>query len=509
MSRLRQYFANRYSSAEATNSEFENIIRYLNSAEIGNLTLGELLDKLFDDAGNLNIGLQFRFNPATGIEVMTDPTSQNWDLIVGADEIRGASGLNVGTIEAPLFSNRQDFTSTTGQTVFSYTMSSATSGNSSVMVWVNGALQAQTSYAYNDTTKQVTLGTAPANGSLVSIATIRTSPATAYRRADLVASSGQVTFPFPFADTEEIVVYRNGILQREGGGYDYIKSSTTGTITMTTSQTAGNIITIICITNSAIKDVAGLMLEDKYASAGLILLDKINIADGAIAQAKISGLVTALASRAKISVSSTAPTGPLQGDLWVNTSYAVPTLLFYDGVRWLNSSPNGMIPLPLPANALQFVRLNSTATALEYAPFDTSGLVATNQVGAANGVCALNAQGKVPSSSVPEFAQRSPITGRIAGSIANQTYVVGHINGTVHAFDSITCKLTSGTCTVQLQVGGNNVGSTIAVTSTTTKLAITPTTIDSTTAPRDVSLVVTGGATPVDLTYHIGNTITG
>ncbi len=509
MSRLRQYFANRYASAEATNSEFENIIRYLNTAEIGNYTLAELLEKLFDTDGNVDVGLGLRFNPATGIEFMTDASTENWELLVATDDIRGAAGTNVGTIEAPLFSNMQEFTAGAGQTTYDYTAPASSSGLSSVLVWVNGLLQKAADYVYSSGTNTLTFNLAPSTGARVTIATIRTSPATAYRRSDQTAAAAQVVFPFSFLETEEIAVYRNGILQREGGSYDYIKSSTTGTVTMTTAQTAGNVITIICISNNAIKDVAGLMLEDKYALNGLIKLSAINIPDGSLTQAKISGLVSALSTKAKITVSSTAPTSPGTGDLWVNTSYAVPTLLFYDGVRWLNSSPNGMIPLPLAANALQFVRLNSTATALEYAPFDTSGLVATTQVGAANGVCALNASGKVPSSAVPDFAQRAPIIGRIAGSIANQTYVVGHINGSIHAFDSITCKLTSGTCTVQLQVGGVNVGSTLAVTATTAKLAITTTSVDSTTAPKDVAIVVTGGATPVDLTYNIGNAVTG
>jgi hypothetical protein len=506
MSRLRQYFANRYTSSEATNSEFENVIRYLNSAEIGNYTVGELLLKLFDDSGNVDVGLGLRYNPATGVEFMTDATTQNWTLLVSADDIRGTSGLNVGTIEAPLFSNRVDATAGVSQTVYPYVASGT---NPDVLVWVNGVMKAAADYLYSAGASTVTLTVAPATSALVSIATIRTNPAVSLRRVDLVAASGQVTFPFPHTVTEELVVYRNGILQREGGGFDYIKSPGTGTITMTTSQTLGNIITIICISNSAIRDVAGLMLEDKYATNGLINMAAINMPDASLTQAKVNGLVAALGTKAKITVSGSAPLTPATGDLWVNTSYAVPTLLFYDGIRWLSSSPNGMIPLPLPANALQFLRLNSTATALEYSPFDTTGLVQLSQVGAANGVAALNSLGKVPSSNIPDFAQRSPIIGRISGAVVNGSYVVGHIAGNIHAFDSLTAKLTSGTATLQLQVGGVTIGATLGATLTSTKLAITSTASDATSVVKDVVLVVTGAATPVDLTYNIGSLITG
>jgi hypothetical protein len=184
-------------------------------------------------------------------------------------------------------------------------------------------------------------------------------------------------------------------------------------------------------------------------------------------------------------------------------------LLFYDGVRWLNASPNGLIPLSLPANALQFLRLNSTATALEYATIDTSGLVALASVGAANGVAALNALGKVPSAEIPDFATKAPITGRIGGSIANADFVIGHLYGGVYTITGLLGKLTSGTCTVQLLVGGTLVGSTLGAASVSGNLAITTTTIDASAAIKDVVLRVTGGATPVDLSYMVNAAITG
>jgi len=504
MSRLRQYYANRYTSSEATNAEFENIIRYLNGAEIGNRTIFELLDKIFDDAGNVNIGYEFRFNPATGIEYRSDITVNEWTMIAATNDIRGTSGESVGTIEAPLFSNRMDVVATASQTVFPY----ITSGASSVlMVWINGALMAESSYVVSPTA--VTMNTGVSASQVVTIATVRSNPAAAFRRVDHVASSAQVTFPFPHLTTEELAVYRNGILQREGGSYDFIRSPATGTISMTTSQTSGNIITIVCISNSAIRDVGGLMMEDKYATSGLIRLSAINIPDNSIEQAKVFGLENSLAGKAKITVSASAPTGAVTGDLWVNTSYAVPTLMFYDGTRWLNSSPNGMIPLPLAANALQFLRLNSTATSLEFAPFDTTSLVQVSSVGAANGVAPLNSSGQIPTSALPDFAKKSPIVGSIAGTLTNTTYTIALFAGCVHTIDSLTAKLTSGSCTLQLQVAGVNVGSTLACTATTTKLAIASTVIDSSVSTKDVTLIVTGATTPVGLTFNLGNSITG
>lgn len=504
MARLRQYFASRYASQEATGAEFENIIRYLNSAELGNLTLTELLTKVFNEDGDVDIGLEIKVDPSTGLEFRLDPDAP-WTLIAPMEDIRGAAGLNVGTIEAPLFSNQVEVTAGVAQTVYPYTIAADTAA---VLVWINGVLQATAAYSYSSVTNLVTLNSAPSTGALVRLVSIRTSPATAYRRVDLTAASAQISFPFPMDEYEEIVVFRNGIMQREGGSYDYIKSWQTGIVTMTTAQTAGTLISIICITNSKIRDVAGLMLEDQYATNGLIRLDKIAIADGALPQAKVAGLVAALAGKAVITVSGTTPLTPGTGDLWINTSYSVPALMFFDGTHWLNSSPNGMIPLPLPVNALQYLRLNSTATSLEYAAFDTSGLVKTSDIGAINGVAPLNSAGQIPVINMPDGAIRSPITGRIAGSIANTTIVVGHIAGGVHSFKGLTAKLATGSLSLQLAVNGTPIGSVLAVTTTTARLAITPASVDASISPKDVSLIVTGGATPADLTYAIESNIT-
>lgn len=504
MSRLRQYFANRYGSSEATNAEFENIIRYLNSAELGNLTLGELMQKIFDAEGEVNLGISFRFDAATGIEFKLDESSDDWTLLVPAVELRGAPGINVGTIEAPLLSSRVEIVATASQTAFPYVI---TADAATVMVWTNGVLEAESNYTYNRVTGVLTFGAGKTAGAVITIASIRTSPSSAYRRADLTAASAQVTFPFPHSATEELIVFRNGVFQRPGGGFDYIASPSAGVITMTSAQTLGAVITIVCITNSLIRDVAGLMLEDRYATGGLIRLDRVAIGDDAIAQAKIAGLVAALAARARVSVGPTPPTGAVLGEFWINTGTSVPSLLFWDGVRWLSASPNGLIPLPTGPDALRYLRLNATATALEYAPLDFSGLVQSSTIGLANGIAPLNPAAKIARTNLPSYAYNCPIIGRIAGAIANATFQVGIIANAKHTFRGLSARVASGSVTLQLQVNGVNVGSTLAVTTTASRLAITEIVEDATATPRTVALVATGGATPVDLTYHIDTLI--
>ena len=504
MARLRQYFASRYGSQEATSSEFENVIRYLNAAELGNQTIAELMTKLFDDNGDLNLNIGFEFDPATGLQFRLDSASE-WVQIATAEELRGAAGVNMGTIEAPLFGNKQIITSTTAQTVFPYTISSTAAD---ILVWVNGVLQDTSVYTFSSGAGTVTFGVAPVTSSQVTIATIRSNPSASFLRADLTASTSQVSFPFPLTEFDEIIVFRNGIMQREGGGFDYIKSWQSGIITMTTAQTAGTVITIIRISNENIREVAGLMLEDAYCTNGLIRLDKVAIADAALPSAKVNGLDAALATRPSITVAATTPVTPDAGNLWVNTAGSVPFMLFYDGVRWINASPNGLIPSPDVVNSLQFLRLNATATSLEYTDVDLSSVLGVAARGAANGVAPLDSSGLIPSSVIPSWASRSPVTGVRPGSIVNGTISVGLIEDQ-YTVDGITLALSAGSATVQLSIGGSLVGSTVAVTTTPTRLAIGNISVDGSATPKVVSLVISGATGATDLAYNIGMLLVG
>ena len=51
MARLRQQYPQNYGSSGNIHVDFENIVRYLNSAELGDKTLGELLAVLFNADG--------------------------------------------------------------------------------------------------------------------------------------------------------------------------------------------------------------------------------------------------------------------------------------------------------------------------------------------------------------------------------------------------------------------------------------------------------------------------
>jgi hypothetical protein len=503
MARLRQYFANRYSSAESTNSEFDNIVRYVNAAEIGNLTLAELMKKIFNSDGEVDLDLEMRYNSETGLEFRMagpDNTDPSWELVADPEELRGAPGANIGDIDSPLIYNRVDIIATAAQTVFPYVFSG---DPTSILVYRNGLLLAQLAYAYSVAGNTVTLVTPATLGDTYTIYSIRNVNASSYVRTDFTAAAGQSVYPFAHEDGDQIIAYRNGILQREGVGFDYLKSATTDTVTFLTPHTAGTIVSLIIVETSAIRKVVGLMLEEGYCTNGLIRWDKLLVADNQIPQAKVASLATTLAQKPRVYVQGGTPVGMTAGDLWIFTGGSLPQLLFYDGARWINATVDGQIPLPTPTDALKFIRLNSVGTGFEYSDVDLSGAIAVAARGAANGVASLDASGRVPQAQIAERLRLGGITGTVAGSITNGTYNIGVLYGELVRIDALGVSLSAGTASVQLLVNGVPVGSAIPASVTPAGATVGPIAVDALTTPRLVQLVVSAASGASNLSYGV------
>jgi hypothetical protein len=505
MARLRQIQPGRYGSSDAVGSEFESIIRYLNGAEIGNNTLSELLAKVFNNNGEVTLGLGFRFDPAAGLQVSF--SDGQWYTIAGVDQVRGAPGLNVGSVDGSMFSNRQDFIAIAAQTVFPYR---ASTGSVDVHVFANGLLLPPTEYAYSTTLENLTLVTPRGAGDLITAVSVRNNAALTYRRSDFVASPSQVVFPFPHSDNETIHVYRGGLFQRPGTGNDYTTNSVSGTVSMSTGQSAGTVITVMAVNNSALREVAGIMLEDRYTQNGNIRLDRVAIPVNSVPQDRIVNLVTNLSAKADLYVGTSEPSGSIrQGSIWINTSGTVPRMNFYSGAGWYDASPNGLIPAPSPVFGGRFLRLNSSGTSLDYVNIDFSALVPRTAIGNPNGVAALDANGRVPNQNLSDAAFKSPIIGSRTGLVADGSYNVAIISGNRHTFDGMTLMVGEGSATVSLTVGGTAIGLPLAVGTTPTKVNFVAVTRDATTQGQAVTLTVTSSVNARDLVWNIGNSITG
>lgn len=499
MARLRQQYPQNYGASGNIHADFENIIRYLNAAELGNYTVGELLSKLFDAEGVFDGPIEMRLNGSTGLEYRVGEyrsAEDGWKLLASIESIRGPAGVNLGQIDGPLFYNRQDTViASNGTTTVNYASDADTSD---IMVMKNGLLLRKQGvspdYTYNAGTGVITLASAVNIGVVITAISIRSSAVSNYRRLDYVAVGAVATVPFAHTDAERLLVYRNGILQREGASYDYVKSSVTDTITFLTPLANNDVATILTVENQSQVAVAGLMLEDQYTTNGLINYAKLNIANNEIPQAKVNGLASALTSKAKITVASTAPVGPASGDLWLDTSVVPNILKFYQGTQWLAASPDNALPAFTTANANQYARVNGAGTQLEYGNIDFSALVPKTYMAAANGVASLDSSGKLPTAQLPAIYSTN-CASVLAGSVTNGTYrsSIGIYRQKIR-IDGISAVLSAGTCTVQLAVDGVTVGSTYAVTTTRLNQTFSPIEVDATTVGRLIQVVVTSAS---------------
>lgn len=596
MARLRQQHPQNYVNSGNIHTDFENVIRYLNSAELGDKTVSELLRVLFDEEGVFQGPIQMRVDTSQGLQYRVGQyanDSEGWYSLVDIASLRGPAGQSVGNVEGPFFFNRKDAiigstitaiavttagsgyvssgltvtlsspddplgvqaTATValggddGDEVASITITNAGSGYATVptvtiaggngidatatatvgspnnvvpytfdpatdeiVVYRNGVLlydsiAGSAQYTKNSVNSTITLNNlspAVALNDKVSIYSIRAQAVTNYRRADELIAQTQQSVAFIHSTDEKLLVFRNGVLQQEGGSADYIASSAVGTITfLDTSNplSANEIVTVITVENQSLKTVAGLMFEDEYTNDdGFILYNKLVVDNNQIPQNKVSALSTSLAGKANLIAQQSTPLAPLTGDLWLDTNLSPAILKFYDGTQWLETSPESSLPTFVQTNAGEYVRVNGTGTALEYGDIDFSALVPKTYMGAANGVATLDTGGKMPVNQLPEtFSTQSipffSVWEDSAAGIGNKTYFVSRLWKQTIRIDGIAYKLNSGSCTMQLSVDGTPVGNSFSVTSAlqNDNLA-TVIEIDATVASKRIELVVTNNS---------------
>jgi hypothetical protein len=505
MSRLKQQNPQNYRSSGQIHAEFENIIRYLNVAELGDKTVGELLNILFDDSGDFDGPIEMRLDTTAGLQYRVGEFSatqgeDGWITLASISSIRGTTGVNAGSIEGPFFFNRQDIVAIASQTVFAYTMDDTISD---LLVYVNGVLQddAASVYTFSDSNDQVTFGTGLSVNDLVTIYSIRSQSVTNYRRTDLTATSNQAVFAFVHTSDESLLVWVNGIIQRPGGSNDYTNDHTADTVTFVSALTLNDLVTIITVENLTIQNVSGLMFESEFTnSVGLINYAKLNIAAGDIAQAKVVGLVAALANVSTYTATATTPSSPATRDLWLDTSQTPNLLKFYDGTQFLQTSPDSTLPAFLVSNAGMYVRVNGAGTALEYGNIDFSTLVPKTFISAANGVASLDSNGKLPASELPVIFSIDTKTFFQSGTVTNSDIFVARIWKQKIRIDGIAAILSAGTCTVQIKVDGTTVGVTQAVTTTIANVTYgTVIEIDGTTTSKLIEIEVGGASSASNL----------
>ena len=111
MARLRQQHPQNYVSSGNIHTDFENIVRYINAAEFGDKTIGELLAVLFNSEGTFQGPIELRVDNVNGLQYRVGVyagADDGWIDLIDISSLRGPGGSNVGTVEGPFFFNRQD-----------------------------------------------------------------------------------------------------------------------------------------------------------------------------------------------------------------------------------------------------------------------------------------------------------------------------------------------------------------------------------------------------------------
>lgn len=504
MARLRQQYPQNYRASGNISAEFENIIRYLNAAELGNRTVAELLAKLFDEDGRFDGPVQLRKSPEGRLEYRVgeyDLEQNGWKTLAEASEIRGEPGIDVGEIGSPLLHSRLDAISTAGQTFIAY----AHTEQDGIQLYLDGVLQREGAgfdYTTNPVTGRVTFTPALTAGVTITLYKVRKDAINGYRREDFDTLSNQVVFPFIHEDGDELNVYLNGILQRPGGAYDYIPNAATDTITFTATVPAGNRVTVITAQTTAAQTVTGLMTEATYTdlATGLIKLTKVAIPDAGIPMAKVSGLTSSLTGITKSTALATPPAGAKATDLWLDTSTPLATLRVYDGTRWLLASPDSVLPGFATGNAGQVLHVNGTGTGLEFKSIDLSTVLRKTDRAAANGVASLDANGRLPTAQLPEITGSDTFYIQEDGAIANGTRTFKRVFQQRVRIVGLSVVVTGGTCSVQFAVNGVATGPVFSVSSTVSNQTLAaPIEINATNSPVSVDIIVSAQASATSL----------
>ena len=250
MARLRQQHPQNYVSSGNIHTDFENIVRYINAAEFGDKTIGELLAVLFNSEGTFQGPIELRVDNVNGLQYRVGVyagADDGWIDLIDISSLRGPGGSNVGTVEGPFFFNRQDKLIGTGvATTFTITQggsgyTSAPTVSFSGPQATDGTSAAATATITAGAVTAITLTNA--GSGYTSAPTLTITPPTSGTQATatcslaaLAGTANVLSYTFD-ANTEDVVVYKNGLLlalATTGSAAEYTTSSANNTITIST-----------------------------------------------------------------------------------------------------------------------------------------------------------------------------------------------------------------------------------------------------------------------------------
>jgi hypothetical protein len=500
MARLRQQYPSNYTSSSNINTEMENIIRYVNAAELGEKTLSELLGQLFNSSGEWTGPVEFKFDSTNGLQYRVGTytsTTDGWVTIAAAADIKGTAGDSSATVGQSIFYDRSDSTASANQTVFSY----ANASTDVLIVYKNGLLQPTSAYTVSAANDNVTFGSGLSSGDKVTIYKIRTDSISNFNRTDYAITSTQTQIAYTHTASDTFLVYKNGVLMRTGGSNDFTSSDANNSITFTSNLVNNDLVTVLKVEDTSTATLTGLMTTAEYTdtATGLIDFTKLSIADNEIPQAKVASLATGLSAKATLTVASSTPSGQSSGNLWLDTSVTPNQLKFHNGTTFISTNPTSSIPDFTSSNASQVLKVNGTGTALEYGAVDVTSLVPKTFMGAASGVASLSSSAKIPTAQIPPLyaTHTFPL---FQGSVSNATFLIKRLWKETVRINGLTAIVSTGTCTIQLAVDGTVIGTSQAISATKADVTFgSPISIDATSASKRLQVVITNDSSSANL----------
>ena len=250
MARLRQQHPQNYVNSGNIHTDFENVIRYLNTAELGDKTISELMATIFNEQGVFDGPIQMRLDATAGIQYRIGQyagAETGWVTIADVSTFRGTAGASVGNVEGPFFFNRADIL--VGGPISAITVTAGGANYATVPTVTVAAPQ--------ESTGTTATATATISGGAVTAITL-VSAGSGYTAAPTVTitggsgSGGTATGAVGAANsvlaysfdpsTETIVVYRNGLLLHDtttaSTAAQYTFDTTANTVTLATASPA-------------------------------------------------------------------------------------------------------------------------------------------------------------------------------------------------------------------------------------------------------------------------------
>jgi hypothetical protein len=291
MARLRQQHPQNYVNSGNIHTDFENVIRYLNTAELGDKTISELMATIFNEEGVFDGPIQMRLDATAGIQYRIGQYSgaeTGWVTIADVSTFRGTAGASVGNVEGPFFFGRADVL--IGGPIDTLTVTAGGANYATVPTVTisdpqepTGTTATATATLTADAVTAITITNAGSGYTTAPTVTITGGSGSGATATGTIGSANSVIGYSFDPSTENIVVYRNGLLLHDtttaNTAAQYSYDTTANTITLATTTPAVALGDKISIYSIRAQSVTNFRRVDNEISGSTTLVSFVHTDD--------------------------------------------------------------------------------------------------------------------------------------------------------------------------------------------------------------------------------------